>query len=395
MHKVPATLFVLILAFTTAAQKSIKGRVTDEGTGLPVANANIFINKTSKGTTTNVEGFFKLGDIPNGKYELVISCIGFQTQVVIFNEDSLPMELKIDLHIKVKELENVTVETFVEGDWKRWGEAFTENFIGTTDNAARCKIVNKEAIRFKYYKESDRLSASSNVPLLIENNALGYKIIFQLEEFEVNFKQQSLLFAGYELMEDMSKNNEVPERWKRKRLESYQGSLMHFMRSLYNNQLQQEGFNVKRIYILPNTEKARVKKILNAYSSSKKKLPKDSMNYYSLALKQDDSLTTYGEHPLTSDSLLRNFDKSGRLLSFNGYLSVTYNGGENYITISNFSIKQTQERSAMIEMQKGAIITIYVNGSYYNQRDLILSDYLSESRKIANHLPLDYTVEKK
>jgi CarboxypepD_reg-like domain len=395
MYKVPAILFVLILAITAAAQKTIKGRVADEATGLPVANANVFINKTSKGTITSAEGFFKLSDIPDGKYELIISCIGFQTQVIAFNEDSLPMELKIDLHIKVKELENVTVETFVEGDWKRWGKAFTENFIGTTDNAARCKIVNKEAIRFKYYKESDRLSASADVPLLIENNALGYTIIFQLEEFEVNFKQQSLLFAGYELVEDMSKNDEVPEKWKRKRLEAYQGSLMHFMRSLYNNQLEQEGFNVKRIYKLPNTEKVRVKKIINTYSLSKKNLPKDSMNYYSLVLKQDDSLTTYGEHLLTSDSLLKASNKSGKLLSFNDYLFVTYKGGENYITISNFSIKQISERSAMIEMQKGATITIYVNGSYYNQRDLILSDYLSESRKIANHLPLDYTAQKK
>jgi hypothetical protein len=231
--------------------------------------------------------------------------------------------------------------------------------------------------------------------LLIENNALGYTIIFQLEEFEVNFKQQSLLFAGYELVEDMSKKDEVPEKWKRKRLEAYQGSLMHFMRSLYNNQLEQEGFNVKRIYKLPNTEKVRVKKIINTYSLSKKNLPKDSMNYYSLVLKQDDSLTTYGEHLLTSDSLLKAFNKSGKLLSFNDYLFVTYKGGENYITISNFSIKQISERSAMIEMQKGATITIYVNGSYYNQRDLILSDYLSESRKIANHLPLDYTAQKK
>lgn len=394
MYKVPAILFVLILAFTVAAQRTIKGRVGDEVTGLPVANANIFINKTSKGTTTNVEGFFKLTDIPDGKYELVISFIGFQTQVIAFNEDSLPMELKIDLHLKVEELENVTVETFVEGDWKRWGKAFTENFIGATDNAARCKIVNKEAIRFRYYKESDRLSASTAVPLLIENNALGYKIIFQLEEFEVNFKQQSLLFAGYELVEDMSKKNEVPEKWKRKRLEAYQGSLMHFMRSLYNNQLQQEGFKVKRIYKLPNTEKTRVKNIINTYSLSKKNMPKDSMNYYSLILKQGDSLTTFGEHLLTSDSLLKNFDKSAKLLSFNDCLFVTYKGGENNITITNFSVIQTPERSAQIGMQKGATITIYVNGSYYNQRDLILSDYLSESRKIANHLPLDYTVQK-
>ena len=231
--------------------------------------------------------------------------------------------------------------------------------------------------------------------MLIENNALGYNIIFQLEEFEVSFKQQSLLFAGYELVEDMSKNNEVPEKWKRKRLETYQGSLMHFMRSLYNNQLQQEGFNVKHIYKMPNTEKARVKGIMNTFSSSKKKLPKDSMNYYSLVLKRDDSLTSFGEHLLTSDSLLKNSDRSGKLLSFNDYLIVTYKGSENNITITNFSIIQKPEQSAQIEMQKGATITIYVNGSYYNQRDLILSDFLSESRKIANHLPLDYTPQKK
>jgi hypothetical protein len=152
---------------------------------------------------------------------------------------------------------------------------------------------------------------------------------------------------------------------------------------------------VKRIYKLPNTEKTRVKKNYEHLLIVKKNLPKDSMNYYSLILKQDDSLTTFGEHLLTSDSLLKNFDKSGKLLSFNDYLFVSYKGGEDNITITNFSIIQKPERTALIEMRKGATITIYVNGSYYNQRDLIISDYLSESRKIGNYLPLDYTVQKK
>ena len=75
-------------------------------------------------------------------------------------------------------------------------------------------------------------------PLVIVNKALGYKILYQLEEFQVDYKNNSMMYLGFPLFEEMGSK----KRWKKAREKAYQGSVMNFMRCLYDNKLQQEGY---------------------------------------------------------------------------------------------------------------------------------------------------------
>jgi TonB-dependent heme/hemoglobin receptor len=74
------------------------GKVTEEGTGQPVAGANIVINGTLKGTTTNADGLFtlKIGREDKDTVSFTVSALGFESQTVQLttNHENFDIRLK-------------------------------------------------------------------------------------------------------------------------------------------------------------------------------------------------------------------------------------------------------------------------------------------------------------
>lgn len=398
-------LVTLIFCFEViSAQSHIQGRVVLAETGAPVPGSSIFINNTSKGTVAGADGRFRLEDVPAGKHELIISAVGYETVVYPFTDKQLPLQLKVEMLLKVKELENVTVEPYTEEGWDKWGNTFWENFIGHTENAARCRIRNKESIRFRYFRKSNRLIAFSDEALQIENKALGYTISYQLEDFEINFNDKSSFFMGYSLYnEDRKERNS----WQRKRDKAYYGSLMHFMRSLYANNLAEQGFEVRRLQKIPNLEKQRVRKLylfsqpvrpqegIVVIGPSKAQSP-DSSAYYQRILRQPDELDQYGYHLLTADSLIAKEEDGFKLLYFPDYLLVTYKKEMEdpaYLRWQSLGRGPAFQQSTLF-LREQEPVWVERNGNYYNPRDMYFYGYWSWSDKIGDSLPLDYEPER-
>ncbi len=88
-------LFVLILTpFFLLAQKSTKatlrGTVYDKVTTQPISFATIKLEGASLGTSSDINGFFSLADIPPGTYSVVVSYLGyedFKSQVTLAKGD--------------------------------------------------------------------------------------------------------------------------------------------------------------------------------------------------------------------------------------------------------------------------------------------------------------------
>ncbi|RYY60674.1 MAG: carboxypeptidase-like regulatory domain-containing protein, partial [Chitinophagaceae bacterium] len=235
MFRLPAFFLLILLPCTLLqAQRNLSGTVIDVASGQPLAGASVFISNTSKGSVTDRNGFFALSGLPPGQQELVVSSIGYETNVFSFSAEKLPMKVKVEMQVKVKELENVMVERSVMEGWDKWGKLFTENFIGQTPNATKCRIKNHQSIRFRYFKKSNRLIAWSDEPLVVENKALGYTLRYQLENFEVQFKEHTTEFAGYPFFEDHHKDGKKRKnRWRTARDKAFAGSMMEFMRSVH------------------------------------------------------------------------------------------------------------------------------------------------------------------
>ncbi|MBT3544816.1 MAG: TonB-dependent receptor [Saprospiraceae bacterium] len=86
-------LYSIVCSFlflvTVSAQKgTVRGNIFDKDTGEPVIYANVYLDGTTTGTNSDVNGFFTLTDVAVGEYILVASFIGFDTvrsEVIIKN----------------------------------------------------------------------------------------------------------------------------------------------------------------------------------------------------------------------------------------------------------------------------------------------------------------------
>lgn len=359
---------------------------------------------------SNANGHFELTDIPTkGSYELVISSIGYTTLIYPFSADSLPPTMTFQLKPKVTELESIVVEPWEKDGWEKWGRVFTENFIGTTAAARQCAIKNYKSIRFRYSRKTNTLIAVSDEPLVIENKALGYLIKYQLEDFIYNMKERTLLYVGYTLFEDLSEDrNRIPRRWVVNRKRAYKGSIMHFMRSLYTNQLAQDGFEVQRMVKEPNREKERVKK---EYASLWRRnigtgrrivmgrgdntvIVGDSTNYYMGVMRQPDLIDVVKPGLLTADSVVSRRDSS-RILHFPQYLHVTYKQGmeeEEYLKRYGMFRKPWYPRSDIVLLE-GNPVLIEASGGYFPPQELFSMGYWAWSEKISHMLPIDFDPE--
>lgn len=75
------TLFagILFTGFSVAQNGNIKGFVYDKETGEACSFANVFIENTSFGAATDVNGYFNINKVPPGRHHLIISYVGYDT----------------------------------------------------------------------------------------------------------------------------------------------------------------------------------------------------------------------------------------------------------------------------------------------------------------------------
>jgi len=69
-----------VLGFSQNCSLTISGTIKDLNTGLPLEAVNVYINSTSKGTTTDSRGFFLFSNICKGEYHITISHIGCESK---------------------------------------------------------------------------------------------------------------------------------------------------------------------------------------------------------------------------------------------------------------------------------------------------------------------------
>lgn len=74
-------IFCISLAPLEAQNGIIRGKVIDDKTGEPVMFANVVVNQTGSGTTTDLDGIYEISIAP-GSYTLSISYIGFNDLII-------------------------------------------------------------------------------------------------------------------------------------------------------------------------------------------------------------------------------------------------------------------------------------------------------------------------
>ena len=81
------TVLFIFTGFVAFAQEdnSIKGFVYEESTGEPMMFTNVYLKGTTFGGSTNENGYFNINRIPDGRYTLLITSVGYDTIRESFN----------------------------------------------------------------------------------------------------------------------------------------------------------------------------------------------------------------------------------------------------------------------------------------------------------------------
>lgn len=241
------------------SQKSISGTLTDANNNQAISYATVYVDGTSTGTISNINGYFQL-QLNSLPCRLVISHISYQTEIVNYSSDNVfPIVLNVSLHPREIVLEEVNVKdlnqrkknleyfraTFLGTD--KWGDyAFLENdsvlYFSSTNYA------NHDSTRFNQQWPDD-FSVKAKAPLIVKLPLLGYELLMNIEDFHVKYNADNKQFEtncnGYTYFTSIEPDSEFKKRKiVKNRLEAYHNSRLHFFRSLYNCTLKENGYRV-------------------------------------------------------------------------------------------------------------------------------------------------------
>jgi hypothetical protein len=233
MLYIKSTFYILFLSSSLLfAQSTISGRVFDSETQEPLPYANVFLSKTTIGTSSDLDGYFRLEDVPNGSYELVVQYLGYELGIFkVTISEKKSFRLTVRLKPKPIEGKEIVIEAPRDKFWKNCFEKFKEEFLGVTENARKSTIMNPLSLNFDRGKNRDTYEAWCDSWVIVENRGLGYKINVVLVRFR--WDKITCSHKVYTQFSELEPEDEEEYRqWLENREESYKGSFKHFFSSL-------------------------------------------------------------------------------------------------------------------------------------------------------------------
>jgi hypothetical protein len=238
-------LFLVINFNFIAYNQIITGNIKDIKTDSIICFASVYINGTFVGTQSNINGNFKLDISKNTSMPLTISSIGYYS--VILTDFATDKPLLVYMKPRIYEMNEVVISSkSMVKKRKKVLKLFKLQFLGTSANAQKCIIINEKDITFNYESDHDTLKAFASKPIVIDNEALGYKITYYLDKFEYDKRKQNCFTNGNIIFKEDSTTDETKRQfYEEHRKNAYMGSKMHFFRELWFNNLDSTGFFIK------------------------------------------------------------------------------------------------------------------------------------------------------
>ena len=128
------TLFLAFSGSVILAQNTLRVKLIDCETGEPLIGANVVLQNTSNGTSSNTEGLAILANMPNGKQKVQITYTGYEKTIKQF---VFPLESDEPIVIKVEPNEEALQEVVI---------ASTRGTRTFKDIPSRIEFINDEEL---------------------------------------------------------------------------------------------------------------------------------------------------------------------------------------------------------------------------------------------------------
>ena len=247
------SLIILFGWFGYASAQIITGFVHDGATKQPIPGVNVYLDGTSIGTVTDASGRFELKAKSVINTRLMLSHVAYYTVVINRPFEGIPDI--VYLKERVNELKEVSIlaDRFSR---EQKMQAFRYFFLGATKAGKACSIQNEDDIEISFNMQTRTLSASSDKPIVVVNNYLGYRVLFEMVDFKVKYYDrdteftslepflspvQKISFFFFSSFTDLSPEN---KKVKQRRDEVYKGASNYFFKSFINSTLQNNGFKI-------------------------------------------------------------------------------------------------------------------------------------------------------
>ena len=216
------------LQLGNAQQVELQFQLIDRATEKSISDAHIFINNSTIGTTSDINGYCKFNVSANETQVLIITHVSHET-LIIDPEDynHLTNDAEIEMQSKNVDLDEVLLTAKKGKQWKKKFRRFRKTLLGEGKAADNCQILNPEVLRFE--EKNGALWVKAIDLLHIENDYLGYTIHFWLEELSIEV-DGSTFYKGNGQYIDKAEADDT--RYIERRNSIYTHSLPHFLRSL-------------------------------------------------------------------------------------------------------------------------------------------------------------------
>lgn len=380
-------LFQLItfVSFSLIHSQIIHGKVETEN-GVGISGVNIYVDGTKIFTESTSDGSFQI-DINGQKTGNLIFQKEYYETVVAGISQILGKKVTVKM-MRFQEIEEVEIIPFTDEAYRKYINYFLETFIGM--DLQNVRIRNQNTLKFSYDKNRKILRVRAPKTLRIENKKLGYDISYNLMNYESDLENHTVSYSGTSFFTETSAKQEI----KVNRMNAYYGSLMHFLRSIYRQNPDEEGFIVNYVRKIPNPkyptdeELLKLKEYWQINKSNRNiNVPPEISdisarkrgNKYILALTK--SKLNVSEYTQSKNGAI--------LLSVPDILQVNYQ-------LRPYEIKKRNpvqsaipiHQSSMIFVE-GNIFEIYSDGNT-SDPELLLVDGDFGKNKISTMLPLDY-----
>ena len=380
-------------AFAARAQGRITGVVQDSVTHEPLAFSSVFLANTTLGATTNENGAFVLERVPKGTYDIVGSYVGYKLskQPITVAAGATAPAVTLRLASSGPQLSEVVVkaDAHQEDNYRK----FIDLFVGKTTFSKQCRITNPEDVDIAYNDTSKTLTATTPNFVQIENKALGYRIKYYGLHFDYNTESEATSFDGQTVFEEMKPKDEQQRRqWAANRVAAYNGSLTHFLKSVYDNQVKEENFLAQQVRLVLPLRAVRGEQALKKKKGAFTAADQDSMRVWS----ELPPIAQLNPAARSIDSLRRVSEDGHTFLRFTNELQVVFFGeapDPAYNTpmspIGPLGAKSPSKRQVSRLTLLAPETEIRPNGTLVNPLDVVSGEYWG-FQKIGEFLPLDY-----